>query len=46
MRCKYQDPDCGKIQLRQRRNVNLGAWVERRHKSLDLDGVEMGPGLS
>ena len=34
------------IQLGQRRNVNLGAWVERRQKSRDLDGVETGPGLS
>ena len=24
----------------------MGAWVERKHKSLDLYGVEMGPGLS
>ena len=39
VRCKYQDPDWGKIQLRQRRHVNLGAWVERRHKSRDLDGL-------
>ena len=46
VRCKYQDPDGGKIQLRQRKNMNLGAWVEMRHKSRDLDGVEMGPGLS
>ena len=38
--------DSSKIQLRQRRNVNMGAWVERKHKSRDLDGVEMGPGLS
>ena len=33
----------------QRRNVNLGALdtnLERRHKSRDLDGVGMGPGLS
>ena len=30
----------------QRRNMNLGAWLEMRHKSRDLDGVEMGPGLS
>ena len=45
-RCKYQDPDWGEIQLRQRRNVHLGARVERRHTSRDLDGVEMGPGLS
>ena len=46
VRCKYQDQDWGEIQLRQRRIVNLGAWVERRHKSRDLDGVEMEPGLS
>ena len=24
----------------------MGAWVERKHKSRDLDGVEMGPGLN
>ena len=46
VKCKYQDPDWGKIQLRQRRDVYLTAWVESRHKSRDLDGVEMGPGLS
>ena len=45
-RCKYQEPDWGEIQLRQRRNTNLGAWFEIRHKSRDLGGVEMGPGLS
>ena len=26
--------------------MNLGAWVEMRHKCRDLDMVEMGPGLS
>ena len=46
VKCKYQDPDWGKIQLRQRRDVYLTAWVESKHKSRDLDGVEMGPGLS
>ena len=45
VRYKYQEQYWGKIQLRQRRNVNLSAWVERRHKTLDLDGVDMGPGL-
>ena len=38
MRCKYQEPDWGKIQLRQRRNVNLRAWVGLRW---DLDWGEM-----
>ena len=41
-----RDADWGEIQLRQRRNTNLGAWFEIRHKSRDLGGVEMGPGLS
>ena len=45
VRYKYQEQYWGKIQLRQRRKVNLGAWAERRHKTLDLDGVDMGPGL-
>ena len=38
--------DWGDIQPRPRRNVNLWACIERRHKSRDLYGVEMGPGLS
>ena len=46
VRCKYKDMDWGEIQLRQRKNVILGAWEEMRHKSRDLDGVEMGPRLS